>query len=100
MQPILILDNQKYRPKKPKIGIYRKILEYEESRNELSATEHYIEQLNIIADIFGIESHEIDEKMDADDFLPIFYKSVNFISELVVSKIEKLPNVESQEVKE
>ena len=97
MQPILILDNQKYRPKKPKIGIYRRILEYEENRNELTATEHYIEQLNIIADIFGIESHEIDEKMDAENFLSTFYQSVNFISELVVSKIEKLPNAQSQE---
>lgn len=100
MQPILILDNQKYRPKKPKIGIYRKILEYEENRNVLTATEHYIEQLNIIADIFGIEAHEIDEKMDAENFLPVFYQSVNFISELVISKIEKLPNVESQKEQE
>ena len=60
----------------------------------------YGETVEKIALIYGLDVETVENEIDIDEIIPLYYQCVDFISSIVVEKIKQIPkNAEEEGVK-
>ncbi len=100
--PTIIVGEKKYKPKKPKVKLWRKIVEYnrkyggeEEVADFHANIEIYEAILDLLAECFGnpeITPEIIEENVDLDELMPKFYEVTGWVAETLTQNAQQLPS--------
>jgi len=96
--PEIKIDGKKYIPSKPKAGVWREIMEFDEGRKQILAKEFIDEHAKIIAKVFSMPQVTPDSIMDnlaIEDIVPLYFACFGWICGQINSKLEQLPNLET-----
>lgn len=82
---------------KPTAAIWRKVMEFDSTRNDVMLADLVDDYGAIIALAFGISKDELIDNIDIEDILPAYNDVITYLMNLVVSKFGNKKNkVETQ----
>lgn len=93
--PILKLGKKEYKPKKPKLKLWRQIVRLNERGADLANEAAYDDMLAVVClayDNPGVTPEALEEHLDIDEFLPHFNKLTEWVGNILAGKLEQLPN--------
>ncbi len=96
--PTIIIDGKKHRAIKPKVRLWRKIVEFNKLYSKLddfhSNLDAYDAMLNLLRECFGnpdITSEAIEENLDLSELMPKFIEVTNWVAALLESNAQQIP---------
>jgi len=96
--PKINLNGREYTANKPKVGIWRKIIKFNNNigdKNIATDEEAYNELLSLLVEGFNnpeVTAESIEAGLDIDRLMPAFQDMSRWIGNLVADKAAQLPN--------
>lgn len=95
--PTITLKGKTYTAPPPKVKLWREVTRFKEkfSDKEQGDQEALSEMECLIAAAFNhpeITAELIEEELDLDEFVPLFYQIAGWVAEVVSRKMTELPN--------
>ena len=87
-KPALIINNKTYEPRELKARIWRKILEFDESKKDLLSVDFIDKHAEIISMIFPVSTDDILDNLNLEDILKVYNDCLTYILQLIGSKLE------------
>ena len=95
--PTITLKGKTYTAPPPKVKLWREVTRFKDkfSDKEQGDQEALSEMERLIAAAFNhpeITAELIEEELDLDEFVPLFYQIAGWVAEVVSRKMTELPN--------
>ena len=95
--PTITLKGKTYTAPPPKVKLWREVTRFKEkfSAKEQGDEEALSEMERLIAAAFNhpeITAELIEDELDLDEFVPLFYQIAGWVAEVVSRKMTELPN--------
>ena len=95
--PTITLKGKTYTAPAPKVKLWREVTRFKDkfSDKEQGDEEALSEMERLIAAAFNrpeITAEVIEEELDLDEFVPLFYQIAGWVAEVVSRKMTELPN--------
>jgi len=95
--PTIKLKGKTYTAPAPKVKLWREVTKFKEKFSDTAQgdQEALSEMERLIAAAFNnpdITAEVIEEEMDLDEFVPLFYQIAGWVAEVVSRKMRELPN--------
>ncbi|MBO6177823.1 MAG: hypothetical protein J6O04_01445 [Selenomonadaceae bacterium] len=96
MEKLEIKINDKvYTAAKPKARLWKKLVNFDEHKGDLSAEEFIDAHAEIMAEVFPeLDKDFILDNVDLDEILNIYYKIFMWMTKLLTSKLNNVKNAE------
>ena len=96
--PTITLKGKTYTAPPPKVKLWREVTRFKDkfSDKEQGDEEALSEMERLIAAAFNhpeITAELIEEELNLDEFVPLFYQIAGWVAEVVSRKMTQLPNV-------
>lgn len=97
MNPTITLKGKTYTAPEPKVKLWREVTKFKDKFNDTAQgdQEALSEMERLIAAAFNhpeISVETIEEELDLDEFVPLFYQIAGWVAEVVSRKMKELPN--------
>lgn len=97
MNPTITLKGKTYTAPKPKVKLWREVTKFKDkfSGKAQDDQEALSEMERLIAAAFNqldVSVETIEEELDLDEFVPLFYQIAGWVAEVVSQKMKELPN--------
>ena len=94
-KPKLVLNGKEHTPKRPAMKLWRAIVEHDAETSNLTISEILSRRLEILSEVYGVDSELLEENIDISDVLPAYNEAAKWVLSLVFEKLDKLPNGET-----
>ena len=98
--PKLKLKNKTYTAQRPTMGVWRQVVEYDETKKD-GLIEVVDGHMKILSAIYGVAVEDIQENIDIADIIPSYLEAAAWVINLTYEKMKAIPkNAEAGQDKE
>lgn len=95
--PTITLKGKTYTAPQPKVRLWREVTKFKDKFNDKAQDDEAAlsEMERLIAAAFNhpdISAQVIEDELDLDEFVPLFYQIAGWVAEVVSRKMKELPN--------
>ena len=103
VSPEIIIKDKKHHPGKPKAGVWRDVMEFDEGRKKILAVDFLDEHSKIISKVFAVPEvtpEAILDTLGIEDIIPLYFSCFSWVCEQINVRLEKLPNPQTPKAEE
>ena len=89
--PVLKLNGKEYKAPRPTMGVWRKVIEYDDAKKE-KLVDMIDGHIGILALIYNIDADEVRDNIDIADVIPSYLTAVRWVIDLTYEKMKKIPS--------
>ena len=89
--PVLKLNGKEYKAPRPTMGVWRKVIEYDDAKKE-KLVDMIDGHIGIMALIYNIDADEVRDNIDIADVIPSYLTAVRWVIDLTYEKMKEIPS--------
>ena len=89
--PVLKLNGKEYKAPRPTMGVWRKVIEYDDAKKE-KLVDMIDGHIGILALIYNIDADEVRDNIDIADVIPSYLTAVRWVIDLTYEKMKEIPS--------
>ncbi len=96
--PKIVIDGKEYTPSKPKAGVWRELMEFEETKKDIQIKDWLDKHADIIAKVFaqdGVTGPAIIANSNVDEVVPLYNKCFDWLVAITSGKLAEIPNADT-----